>query len=473
MRSINPVKAGLAFAAMGAAWQVGRIVLVELGREQPHTLGSLAFPQTALVIISSTIVTAFLIGFALAHLWNRYAQAITPKWASLFIATLLAAAGVGAIAWAAMLRPVTVQVATMERDVPVEVFGLGTVEARVQSRIGFKVSGVLADLEADVGDRVAKGTVLARLDSREQQALVARAKAAVQQGEANLQRAMASVEKAEANYANAKNISERRRKLAQTNAASIETAETAEAAEKAALADLNLGKSDVAVSQAAISDAKAQMQQQAATLDFHTLTAPYDAMVTGRLKELGSALAASEAVFTIIDPNTVWVLAYIDESKAGEVRVGDPAEIVLRSLPNQRFAGRVARIEPESDRVNEERRVEVAFDKIPADFNLGEQAEVYITTVHLPQALLIPEAAIQDIGRNTGTVWTVQDGRLVQRKVALGHRLLDGRYEISGGVPDKAAVVTQLPGGLRVGRAANVPEVKTATIAEAKKVNGQ
>ncbi len=374
----------------------------------------------------------------------------------IFLVTLALIGSAAFGAWTLLLRSISVQVARGERDVAVRVFGLGTVEARVQSKIGFKVSGVLADLEADVGDRVAKGVVLARLDSREQQAQVARAKAALQQSEANLQKAMASVDKANANYTNAKNINQRRQKLAETNIASAETAETAKAAEDAATADVGLAKSDVALAQAAISDAKAQMQLQGATLDFHALGAPYDAMVTARLKEPGSALAASEPVFTIIDPKTVWVLAYIDESKAGEIAVGQPAEIVLRSKPNQRLKGRVARIEPESDRVNEERRVEVAFDQIPESFNLGEQAEVYITTVHLAQALLIPEAAIIGISKDHGTVWTVEDGRLQQHDVSLGHRLLDGRYEITGGVPEKALVVTQLRNGLRVGRAATI-----------------
>ena len=141
-----------------------------------------------------------------------------------------------------LLRPISVQVARSERDVAVQVFGLGTVEARVQSKIGFKVSGVLADLEADVGDRVAKGAVLARLDSREQEAQVARAKAAVQQSEANLQRAMASVEKAKANSANAKNISQRRQTLVQTKIESVETAETAKAVADAAAADVGVVK---------------------------------------------------------------------------------------------------------------------------------------------------------------------------------------------------------------------------------------
>jgi HlyD family secretion protein len=219
-----------------------------------------------------------------------------------------------------------------------------------------------------------------------------------------------------------------------------------------------LANSEVLVAKAAISDAKAQQQQEAAALDFHILTAPYDAMVVTRQKELGSALAAGEPVFTLIDPQSVWVLAYIDESKAGEIRVGESVAIVLRSLPGERFDGRVARIQPESDRVNEERRIEVAFDHIPADFHLGEQAEVYITTVRLGQALLVPEAAIDGLGKNRGTVWTVEDGHLERREVVLGHRLLDGRYEIIGGIPNNPVIVNQLRSGLRVGRAAEISD---------------
>ena len=456
MKSINPVKLGVVFAALGGAFHVVRVVFVELGWAEPHTIGSLSFPLTALIIISATAIVGFIAGIGLAIAWNRLAVSTVLTRAIWLIVFFIIVAGVGSGAWALLLSPVKVQVAAVQSGVAVEVFGLGTVEARVTSKIGFKVAGVLVDLRADVGDRVAKGAVLARLDDREQTAQVARANAAIEQTEANLQRAEASVEKAKANLANAKSINERRQKLVETKIASVETAETAKAAQDAAIADMNLANSDVLVAKANISDAKAQQNLQSATLDFHTLTAPYDAMVTARLKELGSALGAGEPVFTLIDPKTVWVLAYIDESKAGEIQVGEPATIVLRSQPSRRIAGHVARIEPESDRVNEERRVEVAFDPIPSNANLGEQAEVYITTTRLPQALLVPEAAIIGLGKDHGTVWTVEGGHLQQREVALGHRLLDGRYEITGGVPAKAMVVTQLRNGLRAGRAATI-----------------
>lgn len=366
------------------------------------------------------------------------------------------AAGAAFGAWTNFLRPIRVSVDGVTQDIRVQVFGLGTVEARVTSQVGFKISGVLVDLRADVSDRVAKGAILARLDDREQKAQLGRANAAVEQAQANFQKATASVEKAEANYANAKSINERRQKLVQSSITSVETAETSKAVQDAARADVGLANSDISVAKAAISDAKAQQEQQSVTLDFHTLTAPYDAMVTARSKELGSALPAGQPVFTLIDPKTIWVLAYVDESKAGEIKVDQPAEIVLRSQPTVRLQGRVARIQPESDRVNEERRIEVAFDQIPANANLGEQAEVYITTVRLQQALLVPEAAIIGLTKDHGTVWTVESGHLQQHEVTLGHRLLDGRYEITGGVPQDAMVVTQLRNGLRAGRAASI-----------------
>ncbi len=458
MRRMSPVTFGLAFAVLGVAYHSVKVVRVELGLAQPHSIGSLSFPMTVAIVIGATAISAFLVGLVFGAVWNGLAGAtkLTRAIWVLVIAAIATAAGFGA--WTLFLSPIKAQAAKIESDLAVEVFGLGTIEARVQSKVGFKVSGVLVDLRADVGDRVAKGGVLAHLDDREQTAQVARAKAAIAQSDANLQRAKASVDKANANLANTKSINERRQKLVQSNVTSVETAETAQAAQDAAAADLSLANSDVLVAEANIGDAKAQHQLQAATLDFHTLTAPYDAMVTARLQELGSALTAGQPVFTLIDPKSVWALAYVDESKAGDIRVGEPADIVLRSRPGQRIPGHVARIEPESDRVTEERRIEVAFDQIPADANLGEQAEVTITTARLAHALLVPEAAIIGLTKMGGTVWTVENGLLQQRNVTLGQRLLDGRYEITGGVSDGAAALAVLPSGLRVGRVAKIVE---------------
>ena len=365
----------------------------------------------------------------------------------------------GAGAWTLFFRPINVQVSHVERDVPVQVFGLGTVEARVTSKVGFKVSGVLVDLRADVGDRVAKGAVLARLDDREQRARVARAKAAIEQAEANLQRATASVEKAKANYANAKSINERRQKLVQSNTTSVETAETAKAAQDAALADVNLAKSDIAGGAAAISDAKAQQQQEAATLDFHTLTAPYDAMVTARQKELGSALARRRAgLHADRSADRSGCSPISTRAKPAKSTSASRPRSFCDPFPASGFRGGLPGSSPKaiaSTKSAGSRSRSIAYRTTSISANRPRSTSRRSGS---PQALLVPEAAIEGLGKNRGTVWTVEDGRLQQREVTLGHRLLDGRYEITGGLPDKAVVVTQLRSGLRVGRAAKITE---------------
>src|SRR3990167_2721331 len=104
----------------------------------------------------------------------------------------------GFLAWSFFFSPVTVPVVTVQSNVPQEVFGLGTVSARIQSKVGFKVAGVLVGLKADQGDRVRAGQVLARLDARDVEAQLALAKAGVAQARANVEKAKADVTSASA-----------------------------------------------------------------------------------------------------------------------------------------------------------------------------------------------------------------------------------------------------------------------------------
>jgi HlyD family secretion protein len=373
----------------------------------------------------------------------------------LLVVILLAAGGALHI-WTKHLRPLTVQVAPAATALPLQVFGLGTVGARVQSTVGFKVAGVLVALNADAGDHVAAGAVLARLDARDVEAQLAVAKAGVAQAEANLTKADADVASAGASLANAEAISARRAILVRSGVASQEEAQTTDAAMRVARANQRVAVSEVAVDNAALTAARAQQDFTAATLDNYTLRAPYDARVVARNQELGSMPVPGQAVFTLVDPRTIWALGYVDERLAGRIAVGQPAEIVLRSDPRRRLPGHVARIEIQSDAVNEERLVEVAFDHTPPDIHLAEQAEVIITTGMLAHAVAVPPNAVSERTDDSGKVWTLEHGKLQQRTVSIGSELLDGRLPIIGGLPEDAQVVVAPQSGLAVGRAAHV-----------------
>jgi HlyD family secretion protein len=116
----------------------------------------------------------------------------------------------------------------------------------------------------------------------------------------------------------------------------------------------------------------------------------------------------------------------------------------------------VVRIEIESDRINEERKIYVRCGGCPLAFHLGEQAEVLITVATLPQARLVRAGALQSVKGREAVAWTVEEGRLQQRTLSLGQRTIDGRVEIMGGVPDGAEIVDGPVTGLRVGQTAAV-----------------
>ncbi len=374
--------------------------------------------------------------------------------------------GIGLIAGAVFLftylRPLPIQIAHAQKNVTVQVFGLGTVEARVLSKVGFEVTGSLVKLNADHGDIVEGGSVLALLDDQKQRARVSKAKAGVINAEATLKKIKAAVGKAQAVLAQKKQTNKRKQALVARGTVSIEASEESQKDEDVAAADLAVALSDVAVTNAALEDARAQLKYDAVLFDQHTLRAPYQAIIVERRKELGTVLTAGEPLFTLADPKTVWVLGYVDESRAGGIRLQQPAEIRLRSLSRETFPGRVVRIGIESDRVSEERRVYVACNQCPETFHLGEQAEVFITTAVLKNALLVPEIAIRGFDGTGGTVWTVEDGALHRRNVRFGHRTLDAYLEIIDGLPIGAHVLTALRPGLREGRRAKVLDQKAA-----------
>ena len=375
----------------------------------------------------------------------------------------------GFLSWYVLFSPLTVSIAPIETNVHEQGYGLGVVGARVQSNVGFKVAGVLVELKADQGDRVRAGQLLARLDARDVEAQLALARAGVSQARANIEKAKADVLSANTNRVNADAIAARRATLVKNGYATVEETQTTDTVARVAAANLVSTQSGVTVAEAALQSAEAQQAFEEVTLSYYTLYAPYDALVVSRNLELGSAFnpinsgQSGQSVFTLVAAHTIWAVGYVDERLAGRLKVGQPAEIALRSDPAKRIPGHVERIEIQSDPVNEERLVDVAFEQIPDNIHLAEQAYAYINAGTLPRAVLLqPSAVVEFQGdRGTGgygTVWVVEQGRIARRRVTFGPELLDGRLPIREGLPADAAVVAGPVSGLRVGRAARVVE---------------
>ena len=372
----------------------------------------------------------------------------------LTVATLVVVAVGAGFWWYSTQRPLPVPVAALVQDVPVTVFGLGAIEARVLSRVGFELAGTLIEVTVDHGDQVAAGAVLARLNPASQEARVARADAAVLSAAAAAARAEAQRERAEAQFTQRLATARRRRELAARGVGSQEAAELADTEATTAHADVALNRADAAVARAAQAEAQANLQAERTALTKHTLAAPFDALVIARTREPGSALNPGEAVFTLVAPDSLWALAYVDEGRAGDLAVGQSAMVTLRSRPGAPLLAEVVRIGLEADRVTEERRVYVRCRSCPTNPVIGEQAEVVIETGRLPSARLVPETAVHGFDGATGTVWTIENGRLVQRRVRFAARLIDARLAITDGLPTEVPVATIVGPGFAPGRAA-------------------
>lgn len=245
---------------------------------------------------------------------------------------LAAAAGVGFLFLTE--RPLTVTVLQPERDVALRIYGLGTVEARILSRVGFEVGAALTSLAADAGDNVTKGQELAVLHSGEQEARVARAHAAMAANEANLAKADAAVVRARTVLAEREAANRRQQGLVQRDVASVQRAEEAQRDADVARADLAVAEADVAVIRAQGLDAAAALRQEETLLAHHRLIAPYDALIVARHAEAGTVVKAGDPIFTLIDRTTIWIQAYVDEERAGQLAIGQPGTIRLRSHPS-------------------------------------------------------------------------------------------------------------------------------------------
>jgi HlyD family secretion protein len=170
------------------------------------------------------------------------------------------------------------------------------------------------------------------------------------------------------------------------------------------------------------------------------LLSPVDGVVSARLVEPGTTVVAGQAVVQVIDPASFWVRARIDQGQAGAVRVGQPAEIVLRSSPGSVRPGLVQRVDLVSDAVTEERIVNVGFAARPENLSVGELVEVTLRTAELKDALSVPSAAVKRRDRQDG-VWLLSAGRVAFRPVKLGITTLEGRSQVIDGLEPGEEVV--------------------------------
>lgn len=312
-------------------------------------------------------------------------------------------------------------------------FGIATVEARRSYSIGPTLAGRVARVLVDQGDAVAAGQLLAEMEPVDLDARIVAGKAAMEAATKRVQSAQAAVLEAASRARLAKNSAERYAELRRKNFVSQEAADT-KTHEAAAAAAAH--SAAVAALAAAIDEAKraqAELSGAGSSRAHLRLVSPVAGVVSARLAEPGSTVVAGQSVVQVVDPASLWLRVRIDQGRSRGLAVGLPAEIVLRSRPDERFAGRVERIDWNGDSITEERIANVVFDRRPDGLAIGELAEVTLRLPAIEQALAIPLAALQRRGAQSG-VWQVVEGRARFAPVTAGAISANGFVEIREGL---------------------------------------
>ncbi len=369
-----------------------------------------------------------------------------------------------------LLLPTRVQVtklATMTvRD---EAVGVGFVQARVPVSASAKINGVIRKVYVDQGDFVKKGQVLAQLENEDYrnqvaqaqsqleavQAALSSARAELLAAEARAQAGRSAVARSRAGLALAKINYERRKPLYDKGSVSKEDLDTAETAYAQAQEDLKSAEENqrsldqgiaaanagVEAAQKAVAGAQAGVGFQQASLQYTIVTSPMDGYVVSRDLEEGGTVVPGISIFTLAESKVIWVTTYVDEREIKGLLLGQPAQIVLRSRPQERLAGFVARVGQQADPVTEELPVDVSFAKPDPTVHLQETAEVYIQKAEHAIAQVLPVSALVSEPQGA-SVWSVEHGRLELRPVSVGIVDKRGYAEILGGLSPSDFVLT-------------------------------
>ncbi|PWC84939.1 hemolysin D [Azospirillum sp. TSH100] len=287
-----------------------------------------------------------------------------------------------------------VRVGTVERTVT----AVGSLLSNESVVVRPEIAGRISEIAFKEGQRVAKGTVLVRLDDAIARATLAQAQASIAFSRAELSRAD---------------------QLVRQNTGPLRNREQASAK---LLAD-----------EAAVQLAKAQLDKQ-------VITAPFDGVLGLRKASVGDFVQAGKDIVNLEDIDTLKLDFRVPEMFLPAVKVGQTVKVAVDAFGGRSFDGTVYAIDPLVDVNGRALAIRARVPNPDGLLRPGLFARVSLTLTTVPDAVLIPEQAIVAFGKDQ-FVFKVVDGKVAQTRVTLGERR-NAEVEIAKGLAPGDMVVT-------------------------------
>lgn len=348
-----------------------------------------------------------------AHVLPR----VNPRWVK-GLAWLAVIVAVGVGLRLTVLRPKSVpvtvyRVAAGRVEESVTNSRAGTVKSRRRAELSSEIGGRVAELPAQKGSRVSRGTLLMRIADADYRAQVRVQESAVAAARSNRTEICRQAELAERELA-------RNRRLAAEQIVSTEIVDQLQSRRDVAVASCNSALSRIGQAEAALALARAN-------LDKTVLRAPFDGIVADVTTEVGEYITPSPPglpippVIVLYDDAATYVSAPMDEVDVAKVRVGQAARVTLDAYSGRSLPARVTRVAPYVLDVQEQNRTfEIEAELDDAEFAKtllpGTSADVEVILASRDGALRIPTYALLEGGR----VLVVENRRLAARPIETG-----------------------------------------------------
>ena len=273
----------------------------------------------------------------------------------------------------------------------------GTTAPAHQVTYSAEIAGRIEHLSADLGDKVRRGQVLARID---------------------FQTLKAQADQAESTQ-----------KLAEATHKRLEALKGE---------DL-ISQQQIDEARAQLVNARAQLAIARANLAKSRVTAARRGVVSARYAERSEYVGPGSRLYEVVDYRTIIVEAQVAESQIANVEPGAPAEVTIDAL-RKRFEGKIDAVIPTADRVSKTFTMRIEVDNPELEILVGMSAAVRVTAAIHDEVLAVPQSAVLE-GRGERSVFVAADGVARKRTVRVGVREADRVVLLQGVVPDESLIV--------------------------------
>ncbi len=324
---------------------------------------------------------------------------------------------------------------------------VGTLASRYDAEVKSEYGGRVSDVYVTEWVRVRKGQPLAKVDTREGEVGLRRARASLELARAGALEAEAAARRADREY-------ERAAKLKEAGLVTQQALDDAATQKEAAAARSAAARAQVAAAEEDVSQSETRISKS-------VIRAPFDGVVAARLVNVGEVVGEMQkVVFRVVDNRLLDLTVTVPSADMAAVRAGQSLSFATDAVPGKTFTGKLKFVNPAVTPADRSVKVIAEVRNVPEVLKGGLFVKGRIETSRRRGVLQVPRESLLswDVGAGTGELLVAADNVARRRTVRTGGASGD-RVEIASGLAPGDLVITRGAFNVKDGDRVNVTRV--------------